>query len=172
VPPAMPALPTTDDWMAPSPKPFGAPPTEARQAVSKSGQQASSSSWSPSTAGGADAGAGGMTVPHSVPKRGIPATSKAPQRVPPPARAFRDPINEMHENQMFADQQQDHSWSDNSWCNEPASSSTGGPSWDDGGTSWDDQGSSWNLLDNHQDSGAGGLPPPFFRFRSRRSTTT
>ena len=65
-----------DDWMPPSSKPCGAQPIEARQAVSKTGQQASSNSWSPSTAGGADAGAGGMIVPNSVPKRGMPATSK------------------------------------------------------------------------------------------------
>ena len=44
----------------------------------------------------ADAGAGGVSVPHRVPQQVMPATSKAPHRLPFPVKAFPDPIKKSH----------------------------------------------------------------------------
>ena len=126
------------DWTPPLPKAFGALPNKGRE-----NHQASSNSRPPSTAGDADAGAGGirsslhyvpkqgmsttskanagaggMTRQCSMPKRGTSVISKASQRVPPRVEASGGTNSRCKVTDMT-------SWSGNSCRKEPTSSSNG-----------------------------------------------
>ena len=168
-----------DGWTHPLPKAFGALPNKGRE-----NHQASSNSRPPSTAGDADAGAGGirsslhyvpkqgmsttskanagaggMTRQCSMPKRGTPVISKASQRVPPRVEASGGTNSRCKVTDMT-------SWSDNSCRKEPTSSSNGRSSWNYTGSQRYDVYPSWKLLNTHQDSGAGGLSPQLFDSRA------